>query len=195
MTVPTNGRTFGARIAPWLTMAAILAATALELHHQGRLWRSASGRLLLWVGDVWSPENSQQLFDPYSITHVLHGLILCGLTFWACGRWPVAWRLCLTVGLEALWEMLENTQFVIDRYRHATVAAGYEGDTVINSMGDILSCALGFWVAWRLGWRRSLALFVAAEILLVCWIRDNLTLNVLMLVFPLDALKKWQAGG
>ena len=182
------------KAAPWLAIATILAATAIELHHQGRLWRSASGRLLLWVGDVWSPENSQQLLDPYSATHVLHGFILCGLAAWAAGRWSLAWRLCLAVAVESLWEMFENTQFVIDRYRQATAAAGYRGDTVVNSLGDILCCGLGFVVAQRIGWRWTLAIFLATEIVLICWIRDSLLLNVLMLVFPLTWLKAWQMG-
>jgi Protein of unknown function (DUF2585) len=182
------------KAAPWLAMAAILLATAIELHHQGRLWRSASGRLLLWVGNVWSPENSQQLFDPYSATHVLHGLILCGLVAWAVGRWPVAWRLCLAIALEAFWEMFENSQFVIERYRQATAAVGYQGDTVVNSLGDILSCGFGFVVAQRLGWRWSLVVFVVTEITLICWIRDSLLLNVLMLIFPLAGVKAWQMG-
>jgi hypothetical protein len=182
------------KAAPWLAMAAILAATAIELHRQGRLWRSASGRLLLWVGDVWSSENSQQIFDPYSATHVLHGFILCGLAAWAIGRWPLAWRLTAAIALESLWEMFENTQFVIDRYRQATAAVGYEGDTVVNSLGDIFSCGVGFVVAQRLGWRWSLVIFVVTEIVLICWIRDSLLLNVLMLLFPLSGLKAWQTG-
>ncbi|HEX4144707.1 MAG TPA: DUF2585 family protein [Pirellulales bacterium] len=175
-------------------MAALLVATAIELHRQGRLWRSASGRLLPWAGDVWSPENSQQFFDPYSATHVLHGFILCGLAAWLLDRWPVAWRLCLAIALESLWEMFENTQFAIDRYRQATVAVGYRGDTVINSLGDILSCGVGFLIAHRIGWRWSLAVFIATEVVLIYWIRDSLLLNVLMLVCPLARVKAWQLG-
>lgn len=190
----TKPRFLTNKAAPWLAMAAILTGTALELHHQGRLWRSASGRLLAWVGDVWSSENSQQLLDPYSATHVLHGFILCGLATLVFSRWPLAWRLCVAVAVESLWEMLENTQFVIDRYRHATAAVGYQGDTIINSVGDILSCGLGFLLAQRLGWRWSLAIFFAIEIVLIVSIRDSLTLNVLMLVCPLNRVKAWQMG-
>ncbi|HTU26306.1 MAG TPA: DUF2585 family protein [Pirellulales bacterium] len=175
-------------------MSLILAATAIELHYQGRLWRSASGRLLLWVGDVWSSENSQQLFDPYSFTHVLHGFVLCGLAAWAVPRWPLAWRLCLAIALEAAWEIIENTPFIIDRYRQATIAAGYEGDTVINSLGDVLACGAGFLIAQRLGWRWSLAVFIAIELALLIWIRDSLLLNVLMLVYPFPQVKAWQMG-
>ncbi len=189
-----NNPALRTKAAPWLAMAAILAATAIELHRQGRLWQSASGRLRVWEGNVWSSENSQQLLDPYSVTHVLHGFILCGLTAWALRRWPISWRLCLAIALESLWEMIENTKFVIDRYRQATAAVGYEGDTVVNSMGDILACGVGFLIAQRLGWRWSLAAFVAVEIVLLFWIRDSLVLNVLMLVFPLEQVKVWQMG-
>jgi Protein of unknown function (DUF2585) len=175
-------------------MAGILLATAIELHLQGRLWTSASGRLRGWVGDVWSSETSQQFLDPYSFTHVLHGFVLCWLAAWAFPRWPLVWRLVLGVALESLWEIFENTQLVIDRYRQATAAIGYEGDTILNSLGDILSCAIGFGVAARLGWRWTLALFVAIEIALIISIRDSLVLNVLMLVCPLEAVKAWQMG-
>ena len=116
------------------------------------------------------------------------------LAAWAVGQWPLAWRLCLSIAIESLWEMLENTQFVIDRYRQATAAVGYEGDTVVNSLFDILSCGVGFMVAQRLGWRWSLAVFVAVEIALMVWIRDSLLLNVLMLVYPLAGVKAWQTG-
>ncbi len=125
--------------APSLTIAAILAATAIALHFEGRLWTSASGQVKLWVGDVWSSENSQQLLDPYSVTHLLHGFVLCGLAASAWPRWRLAWRLTAAVGLEAAWEVFENSQLAIDRYRQQTAAIGYEGDTVVvNSLCDIV---------------------------------------------------------
>ena len=182
------------KLAPWLAIFAVVAATAIALRLEGRLWTSASGRLRLWVGDVWSAENSQQLLDPYSFTHLLHGFVFCWLAAWMVPRWPLVWRLVLAVGLESVWEVFENTPFVINRYRTETAAIGYQGDTVFNSLGDVLSCAVGFLIAWRLGWRWSLAVFVAVEIILLLWIRDSLVLGVLMLLVSLPAVKQWQLG-
>ena len=140
-----NNPVLRTKAAPWLAMAAILAATAIELHHQGRLWRERE-RPVARCGSAMSGARRirNNYFDPYSVTHVLHGFILCGLAAWAlalAGRLAAA---VLAVALEALWEMFENTKFVIDRYRQATAAVGYEGDTVVNSMGDILACGVGF---------------------------------------------------
>jgi hypothetical protein len=125
---------------------------------------------------------------------VLHGFVFCGLLAWGLPRLAPVWRLSLAVTVEALWEVLENSDFVIRRYREATAALGYEGDTVVNSLGDIFACGLGFVIARRLGFRRSLALFVLTEVVLLVWIKDSLTLNVLMLIYPIDAIKAWQTG-
>ena len=179
---------------PWLVGVAVLAAAVFQLRSQGRLWLCACGYVLPWSGDAWSADNSQHLFDPYSFTHVLHGFLFWWLLSWALPRVPVAWRLCLAVALEALWEVVENSNFVIERYREATQALGYRGDTVVNSLGDILMCALGFLLARRIGWRRSLVLFVLMEVVLLVWIRDSLLLNILMLLYPVEGIKAWQAG-
>ena len=179
---------------PALAVAAALAATALELHRQGRLWVCSCGRFLLWTADAWSSETSQQLFDPYTFTHVLHGLIFCGLLAYLLPRVPWSWRFCLAITGEALWELTENTDFVIRRYREATAALGYTGDTVVNSLGDIAACALGFALARRLGLLRSVLLFAATELVLLVWIRDSLLLNVLLLIYPSQKLRAWQAG-
>jgi hypothetical protein len=175
-------------------MAAVLAVTASLLRAEGRRWWCSCGRPSPWAADAWGPHNSQHLLDPYSLTHVLHGVVFCGLLALACPRLGPAWRLCLAVCLAAGWEVLENSAFVIARYRAATAAQGYQGDTVANSLGDVLSCAAGFVLARRLGLWGSVALFVAIEAVLLAWIRDSLLLNVLMLIHPLDAIKSWQAG-
>ena len=180
------------KIWPWLAIAAVLVAAAYQLRSQGRLWICSCGKLLIWSGDVCSSDNSQHFLDPYSFTHVLHGFVYCGLLAWIVPRLAQAWRLWLAVVAAALWEVVENSDFVIQRYRTATAALGYQGDTIVNSLGDILSCAVGFMIARRLGFRRSLALFVLTEVVLLIWIRDSLTLDVLMLIFPLDAIKQWQ---
>jgi hypothetical protein len=182
------------KLRPWLVIAAVTIATALQLARQGRAWFCACGRVLLWTGEAWSENTSQHLLDPYSFTHMLHGFVFCGLLAWGASRVSWSWRLSLAVAAEALWEILENTEFVVRRYRENTMALGYQGDTVFNSLGDILACALGFLLARRLGWRRALAIFALTEIVLLFWIRDSLLLSVLMLIHPVDALKAWQAG-
>ena len=178
----------------WLAVSVVVAAAALELHRQGRLWTCSCGRFLLWTGDAWSSETSQQLSDPYTFTHVLHGLIFCGLLAYLLPRAPWSWRFCLAITGEALWELVENTDFVISRYREATAALGYTGDTVVNSLGDIAACAAGFLLARRLGLLRSVILFAATEVLLLVWIRDSLLLNVLLLLYPSEKIRAWQAG-
>lgn len=138
--------------------------------------------------------NSQHLVDPYSFTHLEHGLLLYALLR-PFGRWlgPSS-RLILAVAIEGMWEAIENLPVVIERYRRATIALGYVGDSVVNSMGDIAACTLGLFLAQRLPVRWSVALFVSIELALLAIHRDNLTLNVLMLVFPLESVKTWQMG-
>jgi Protein of unknown function (DUF2585) len=178
----------------WLATLGLLALTACELHFQGRRWWCACGHPWLWVSDAWGPHNSQHLFDPYSFTHVLHGVILCGLLALVWPRLAPVWGLWLTLVVEAIWEVIENSAFVIDRYRAATAALGYEGDSIANSLGDILSGGLGFLLARRLGLRWSIVFIVVTEVVLLFWIRDNLTLNIVMLIHPSQAVKTWQLG-
>ena len=180
---------------PWLAAAAALAAAAFLLRRQGRAWFCSCGRLLPWVGDAWSPDTSQHLFDPYTFTHVLHGFALCGLLALLLTRagWRV--RLLLAVAAEAAWEVFENTEFVINRYRETTAALGYNGDTIVNSLGDVLACAAGFLLALRLGALRTLLVFALTEAVLLLWIRDSLLLNVLLLVYPSETLRSWQSAG
>jgi hypothetical protein len=180
------------RAWPWLAIAAATTLAAFQLRWQGRLWLCECSRVLWWTGDAWGSDNSQHLSDPYSFTHVLHGFVFCGVLAWALPRVGWAWRLALAVSIEALWEVVENSAFVINRYREATLALGYQGDTIINSAGDILACALGFLLARRLGLRLTLAAFALTEIVLLLWIRDSLLLNVLMLLHPVEAIKAWQ---
>jgi hypothetical protein len=133
--------------------------------------------------------------DPYSFTHVLHGFVLCGLLALIVPRLAAIWQLCLAVCIEAAWEVVENSEFVIRRYREETAALGYHGDTIVNSLSDVLVCGVGFVLARHLGFRRTFALFVVTEVALALWIRDNLTLNILMLIHPIDAVREWQAAG
>ena len=182
------------RIRPWLVAAGVLAAAAFMLRWQGRLWLCSCGHFRVWLGDAWGSETSQQLFDPYSLTHVLHGFAFAGLLalIWPRAGWR--WRLALAVAAEAAWEVLENTEFVINRYREATAALGYNGDTIVNSLGDVVACGLGFMFARRLGLLKSLLVFALTEIVLLFWIRDSLLLNIILLVYPSESLRAWQAG-
>jgi hypothetical protein len=189
---PRGGWLSGA--PPWLAVAGVLAATAVLMRLEGRLWLCACGRLLPWVGDAWSADTSQHLFDPYSFTHVLHGFAFCGLLALLVPLVEWHWRLVLAVVLEAAWEVIENTDFVINRYREATAALGYNGDTVVNSLGDVVACALGFLLARRLGALKTLLVFALTEVVLLLWIRDSLLLNILLLVYPSKSLRAWQAG-
>ncbi|HEX8747087.1 MAG TPA: DUF2585 family protein, partial [Pyrinomonadaceae bacterium] len=161
---------------------------------QGRLWFCSCGYLLPWTGNAWSADNSQHFSDPYSFTHVLHGFIFCWLLWLLCPKWKLRWRLVVAISAEALWEVAENSSYVIERYRAATAALGYQGDTIVNSLGDILFCAVGFLAAERLGFRRSLVLFFLTEAVLLILIRDSLLLNILMLLYPVEAIKVWQTG-
>jgi hypothetical protein len=183
------------RVLPWFAIVLVLIGTVVLLRSQGRLRLCSCDYLLLWSGDPWSSDNSQHLLDPYSFTHLLHGFLLCGLLVLAVPRLSVVWRLWLAVSIEAVWELIENSEFVIRRYRQATAALGYHGDTIVNSLGDILVCGLGFMLAQQLGFRRAFALFVLIEVTLAILIRDNLTLNVVMLIYPIEAIKEWQAAG
>ena len=184
----------GTKLSPWLVALATVAVAAVELRLQGRLWTCDCGRVLVWLGDAWSSETSQHLFDPYTFTHLLHGFALCGLLALLAPRVPAHWRFCLAILCESAWEVVENTDFVINRYREATAAFGYTGDTVVNSVGDIVACGVGFWAARRLGWRRTIVAFFFVELALLVWIRDSLLLNVVMLVHKSDAIRAWQAG-
>ena len=173
-------------------MVAVFGAAAVLLRLEGRLWICSCGKVLIWVGQICSSDNSQHLFDPYSFTHVLHGFLFFWLIALLARRLQANWQLVLAVVVEAAWEVFENTNFIIERYRTATAALGYNGDTVVNSLGDILCCTLGFIIAQRLGFRRSLIAFVALEFVLILWIRDSLLLEILMLTVPVDAIRTWQ---
>ena len=188
---PVKGGSWHGRL-PWLLMMVVLTVQVFILRLEGRIWWCACGHWNLWDGDIWSAHNSQHWLDPYSFTHVLHGVLLCGVLAWLAPRWPAAWRLALAVVLEAGWEVLENSAFIIQRYREATIGQGYIGDSIANSLADVMCCAFGFLLARRLGLKASVVLFVVVEVALALAVRDNLSLNVLMLIHPIDAVKAWQ---
>jgi Protein of unknown function (DUF2585) len=176
---------------PVISIGVILVLTAIELHLQGRLW-SCSCLNTLWTSDAWSRQTSQLFLDPYSFTHLLHGVMFAGLLALLGRNLSASWRFVMAIAIESVWEIIENTNTVIDRYRQATAALGYHGDTVVNSLGDIFCCAIGFSLAVKLGWRWSLVLFFAVEAVLLIWIRDSLLFEIIMLIHPVSAIKNWQ---
>lgn len=180
------------KLWPLLVIVAAFVGTAFLLRMEGRLWICSCGRFSIWAGKVCSSDNSQHFLDPYSFTHVLHGFLLFWIIAWLMPRVRPILQLTLAIAVEASWEVFENTNFIIERYRAETAALGYNGDTVVNSFGDIICCVVGFIIARRLGLRRSLVVFGALELVLIIWIRDSLLLEILMLVFPIDAVRAWQ---
>jgi hypothetical protein len=178
-----------------LLAVALVAVAAALLLGMGRVPSYRHGPFRLYAGDVHGDENSQQLTDPYTFTHVTHGVLLYGALALTAGRAPLMLRALVAVAAESTWEVLENTDAVIRRYRAATIAQGYDGDSVVNSVGDIAAAALGFALAATLPAGATIGLAVALEAILLVWIRDDLALNVLMLLWPLDWVRAWQSSG
>lgn len=173
----------------------LLAATAMLLYLMGRPPICTCGVIDLWVGEPNSSRTSQMLSDWYSPSHIVHGfLFFAGL--WLVGRrWPLERRFLIALAIEAAWEIVENTPLIINRYREETAALGYTGDSVLNSMSDIAMMIGGFLVARRLPVWASVAIVLVLELVPLFVIRDNLSLNVWMLLAPNEALKAWQSGG
>jgi hypothetical protein len=178
-----------------LVLAVVLALTALIELRMGRSPLGPDGRFGFWETDIWSSENSQRLADPYSFSHFVHGVLFFAGLWLVARRLPVSMRLLIALAIEAGWEILENSPLIIDRYRAATIAVGYVGDSVLNSLSDVVMMTLGFLFARRVSPRVSAATVVAMELLCLLWVRDNLTLNVVMLLHPLEAIKVWQSAG
>jgi Protein of unknown function (DUF2585) len=176
-----------------IVLALFLLAALLEVA-MGRPLAYRHGPIRVWSGDIKSDQNSQQIADPYTLTHVIHGALFYGLTRLVLPWGSLGTRAIAAIAAEAAWEVYENTDTVVGRYRTETISLGYYGDSVINSMTDILACVVGFVLAWRLPRSVTIAWVIVVEVVLAFWIRDNLTLNILMLVHPIRAIRTWQAG-
>lgn len=176
-----------------LAILAMMASTAMVELWMGRLPFCKCGIIRLWAGNIWSNQASQQFTDPYSFTHILHGVMFYAIIWFVAGkRLPWQTRLLVAVMLECGWEMLENSSLIINRYRTDTVSLGYYGDSILNSMGDICCMMTGFMLAYKLPVRIMVIGALLLDLALLLWIRDSLALNIIMLIHPIAAIKAWQ---
>jgi hypothetical protein len=189
------------RISKFSALIALLLfmAFAAILFGMNRPPMCACGTIKLWHGIVQSSENSQHLSDWYTLSHIIHGFLFFGAGHLLRRKWPRLFPLgivvCLAILVEGAWEILENLPIIIDRYREVTVSFGYAGDSIVNSLADIAWMIFGFFVASRLPWKATVILAISFELFTAYMIRDNLTLNILMLAAPIDAVREWQAAG
>jgi uncharacterized protein DUF2585 len=177
------------------TFLAILVLTGSIEWRMGRSLLGPDGKFGLWEGNIWSNENSQRLADPYSFSHLGHGMMFYALLWLTARKMPVRQRFLIAVLMEAGWEILENSPFIINRYRQVTISLGYVGDSVLNSLSDILMMALGFLFSSKVRAWVTVIVFIAMEVGCALWVRDNLTLNIIMLLCPVEAIRAWQMAG
>lgn len=181
---------------PWILMLAVILIMVIVLATEGRVWWCQwDTPIYIWSSDVWSKHNSQHFLDPYTFTHILHGFLF----FWLARlifrrRISFAWMLFAAVVGESAWELVENSEYMIELYRTNTASLEYFGDSIANSLGDVVACVVGFLIAYKLQIWRSIVVFLLIEAVLMLTIKDSLLINILMLIYPIEAIKVWQAG-
>ncbi len=178
-----------------LGVVAVVLVTVVVESWMGRLPFGPDGRFGWLENDIWSSSQSQRVLDPYSFSHILHGVLFYAILWLVARKSPISARFLGALVMEGAWEILENSPMIIDRYRAVTIAQGYIGDSILNSASDIVMAGIGFLIAWRLTLIQSVAFVVFTEIVMLLLIRDNLTLNIIMLVWPLDSIRVWQMVG
>ncbi|MGL5010847.1 MAG: DUF2585 domain-containing protein [Paracoccaceae bacterium] len=182
------------RLSPYWIVAAIVLLTAAYLLFIGREPICKCGYIKLWHGEVVSSENSQHISDWYTPSHIIHGFLFFGLLWLFARKLSLGWRLVIATIIEAAWEIVENSEMVIERYRTATISLDYYGDSVLNVVADLAAMMIGFFLASKLPVWATVTLIIAFEATTIWLIRDGLALNVLMLLYPLDSVATWQAG-
>ena len=182
------------RLSPALVVVGIILLTAAYLLWIGREPICKCGYIKLWHGQVVSSENSQHISDWYTPSHIIHGFLFFGLLWLVARRLSFGWKLAIATVIEAAWEIVENSDAVIERYRTVTISLDYYGDSVLNVVADIVAMIVGFWLASKLPVWATVALILLFEAVTIWLIRDGLALNVLMLLYPMDGVAAWQAG-
>lgn len=180
---------------PAILTVATVCLMVVALYTQGRFWWCKLGDYSPWVSEAWGTHTSQHFLDPYAFTHVLHGVAFFWLINLIFRKQTFGWQLFIAIFIESAWEILENSSFIIEKYRANTASLDYFGDSIFNSIGDVFACGAGFYIAYKLKLWWSLAFFFLVEIILLIWIRDGFLLNILMLIYPIKAIKDWQMGG